>query len=148
MTATPLVVHADSYPLPLDVVGEHITVLAPGDVTSHYEVFFQEGPQGSGPIPHSHPWDESFFVIRGAVDFSLEHSADAVAVAGTLVHVPAGATHWFRFRSGGGAMVSITSGRAASALFREIHHEIAPDQPDVAKLIAIAERHGLTASAE
>ena len=52
------------------------TGIAPGDVTDHYEVFFQEGPQGSGPIPHSHPWDESFFVIRGAVDFSLVITPD------------------------------------------------------------------------
>jgi hypothetical protein len=47
-------------PAPLNVVGEQITVLAPGSRTAGYEIFRQEGPEGSGPPPHCHPWDESF----------------------------------------------------------------------------------------
>ena len=63
-----LVVTPESYPQPLNVVGELVTVLASGDATAGYEIFLQEGPEGSGPPPHSHPWDESFFVTRGTVD--------------------------------------------------------------------------------
>ncbi len=114
MTATSLIVHAESYSQSLNVVGEHITVLTPGKGTSHYEIFLQEGSEGNGPIPHTHPWDESFVVIRGEVDFTLEECPAAVAGVGSLVHIPAGTKHWFRFRRGGGSMISITSGRAAS----------------------------------
>ena len=78
---------------PLNVVGEHISVLASGATTGSYEVFLQEGPEGSGPIPHTHPWDESFYVIRGEVDFSLNRSDPRTARPGDLVHVPAGAPH-------------------------------------------------------
>jgi quercetin dioxygenase-like cupin family protein len=127
---------------PLNVVGEHITVLASGDTTGSYEVFLQEGPEGSGPIPHTHPWAESFYVIRGEVDFSVDRSALRPARPGDLVHVPAGTSHWFRWTSG--AMLSVTSRLGASRLFSDIDREIAPDQPDVDKLIAIALRHGLT----
>ena len=128
---------------PLNVVGEHITVLASGATTGSYEVFLQEGPEGSGPIPHTHPWDESFYVIRGEVDFSVDRSDLRAARAGDLVHVPAGAPHWFRWNRGGGAMLSITSRLGASRLFADIDREIAPDKPDVEKLIAIAVRNGL-----
>ena len=100
MTASPFFVRKSDYAQSLNVVGEHITVLASGQRTGNYEVFIQEGPEGSGPIPHTHPWDESFFVIRGEVEFSLGDDAASVAAVGTLVHVPAGAKHWFRWRHG------------------------------------------------
>lgn len=147
MTASPFVLKPADRASPLNVVGEHITVLASGATTGSYEIFLQEGPQGSGPVPHTHPWDESFFVTQGEVDFSLEDGEHLTATAGTLVHVPAGFKHWFRWRAGGGAMLSMTSRRGASTMFTEIHQEIAPDRPDVDKLIEIAVRHGLTACA-
>ena len=137
------VVTPADYAPPLNVVGEHITVLASGEATGSYEIFLQEGPEGSGPIPHSHPWDESFYVTRGDVDFGIGDET-RTANAGTLVHLPAGTTHWFRFRPGGGAMVSMTSRLGASDMFAEMDREIAPDKPDVNKLIEIAVRHDLT----
>jgi quercetin dioxygenase-like cupin family protein len=144
MNAQAFVVTPKDYPRPLNVVGEHITVLASGLATGGYEIFQQQGPEGSGPIPHSHPWDESFFVTQGEVDFGID-GAQQTAVVGTLVHLPAGTVHWFRFLAGGGTMISMTSRLGASSMFTEMDSEIAPDQPDVAKLVAIAVRHGLTA---
>ena len=143
MTAKAFVVEPKDYPRPLNVVGEHITVLASGATTGSYEVFLQEGPEGSGPIPHTHPWDESFYVIRGEVDFSVNRSDLRAARPGDLVHVPAGTPHWFRWNHGGGAMLSMTSRLGASRLFADIDREIAPDKPDVEKLMSIALRNGL-----
>ena len=143
MNALPFFLRTGDYAQPLNVVGEHITVLAAGHATSSYQIFLQEGPEGSGPIPHTHPWDESFFVIRGEVEFSLGDDSARAAGSGTLVHVPAGVKHWFRWRTGGGAMISITSGTCASAMFTDIDREIAPDQPNVQRLMEIAARHGL-----
>jgi hypothetical protein len=40
-------------------------------------------------------------------------------------------------------MLSITSRTGASEMFTDIHAEIAPDQPNVERLMAIAARHGL-----
>src|SRR3954452_23299354 len=92
---------------PLNIVGEQITVLASGAQTGSYEIFHQAGPEGSGPPPHSHPWDEAFYVVKGEIAFGIE-DRELVAQAGTLVHLPAGTTHWFRFGKGGGEMVSMT----------------------------------------
>lgn len=130
-----------SAPKALNIVGEHITVLASGNETGSYEFFHQAGPEGSGPPPHNHPWDEAFYVIRGEIAFGAGER-EAVAKPGTLVHVPAGTTHWFRFGAGGGEMVSVTSRAGASKMFVEFDREIAPDKPDFAKLVEIGARHG------
>src|SRR5262245_42623105 len=108
MAARPFVTTPDDYAAALDVVGEHITVLASGEQTGSYEIFLQRGPEGSGPPPHSHPWDESFFVVKGEIEFGIGPQS-TTARPGTLVHLPAGMVHWFRFGRGGGEFVSMTS---------------------------------------
>lgn len=147
MVAKAFFTHAAERGRPLNVVGEHITVLATDTTGGCYEVFLQEGPEGSGPVPHSHPWDESFFVIRGVVDFTVEGFSERTARSGDLVHIPADTLHWFRWAPGGGAMLSITSGLGASRLFTDIDREIAPEKPDVETLVAIALRNGLAVAA-
>jgi quercetin dioxygenase-like cupin family protein len=141
--SNPLVVTADQAPAPLKMVGEEITVLASGEQTSSYEIFRQSGPEGSGPPPHSHPWDEAFYVIEGRVHFGVGDDQDLIATLGTLVHIPGGTTHWFRFGPGGGAMISITSGAGASAFFTQVDAEVSPTNPDLGALIGIAAAHGL-----
>ena len=138
----PFVVTADQASRPLNVVGEKITVLASGAQTGGYEIFLQVGPEGSGPPPHNHPWDESFYVIKGELAFGIGDS-EMVASAGTLVHLPAGTTHWFRFGKGGGEMVSVTSRESASRMFTDFDREISPESPDVRKLAEIGARYGL-----
>jgi quercetin dioxygenase-like cupin family protein len=126
----------------LNVVGERLTVLASGARTGGYEIFRQHGPEGSGPPLHTHPWDESFYVISGEVAFGIE-GHDGIAPPGTLVHLPAGTAHYFRFGEGGGEMLSIASREGASHLFVELDREIPLDQPDFVKLVEISNRHGL-----
>ena len=132
MNAKAFVVTPMSRPQELNVVGEHITVLASGAATGGYEIFLQEGPEASGPPPHSHPWDESFYVVKGRIEFGI--GADKL-VAGT--------THWFRFGEGGGQMISMTSRLGASEMFSDIDREISPTQPDLERLIGVGARHGL-----
>ncbi len=138
----PFIVKPGQAPQPLNVVGEKITVLASSEQTGSYEIFLQVGPEGSGPPPHSHPWDESFYIIRGDITLGVDQN-EVSGVPGTLVHVPAGTTHWFRFGKGGCEMISMTSREGASRLFADFDREISPDNPDLGKLIEIARRHGL-----
>lgn len=125
----------------LSVVGETITVLASGGQTGSYEVFHQAGAAGSGPPAHNHPWDEAFFVTKGEIEFGIDNRT-ATAHPGSFVHVPAGTFHWFRFGPGGGEMVSVTSREGAAAMFTQFDAEIAPDTPDLGKLVEIAAAHG------
>ena len=141
MAATPFIVASADDADALDIVGEHVTVLASDRVTGSDEVFLQRGREGSGPPPHSHPWDESFPVVRGEIEFGID--ADArTASAGTLVPLPAGTVHWFRFGRGGGEMVSIPSRLGASEMFTDMAREIAPVNPDLGRLADVGGRHG------
>jgi quercetin dioxygenase-like cupin family protein len=142
MAVKPFVVAPKDYAPALNIVGEHVTLLASGEATASYEVFLQRGPEGSGPPPHSHPWDESFFVVKGEIEFGIDAEA-MTASPGTLVHLPAGTVHWFRFGGGGGEMVSMTSRLGASKLFTDMAREVEPMNPDMGKLKEVGARHGL-----
>jgi quercetin dioxygenase-like cupin family protein len=142
--SNPLVVSPDQAPAPLKMVGEDITVLASGEQTGSYEIFRQRGTEGSGPPPHSDPWDEAFYVIEGQVHFGVADDQDLIAEPGTLVHIPGDTTHWFRFGPGGGEMISMTSRAGASAFFTQVDAEISPTNPDLGALVGVAGAHGLS----
>ncbi len=80
-------------------------------------------------------------MIRGEMAFGIDQ-IEMTAVPGTLVHVPAGTTHWFRFGTGGCEMLSMTSHEGASRLFADFDREISPENPDLGKLIEIGRRYG------
>jgi len=142
MPPKPLVVTPKDYAKPLNIVGEQLTILASGQQTHGYEIFLQRGPEGAGPTPHSHDWDESFYVVKGEIDFGID-SESTTALPGTLVHLPAGTLHWFRFGKGGSEMVPMTSQLGASRLFADLAREVAPVNPDLGKLAEVGARHGL-----
>jgi quercetin dioxygenase-like cupin family protein len=142
--STPIVLTPQTAPESWKVVGEEITALAVGSQTGSYEIFRQDGPEGSGPPPHFHPWDEAFFVVDGCVTIGLDGMDDVQATAGCFVHVPAGTTHFFRFGEGGGTMVSVTSRAGASEFFAQVAAEVSPVDPDLPTLVEIAAARGLT----
>jgi quercetin dioxygenase-like cupin family protein len=139
-----LVVTREQSPPPLAVVGEEITVLAAGERTGSYEIYRQAGPEGSGPPPHRHPWDEAFYVLAGGVEFGVDDAAPVIARTDTLVHVPADTLHWFRFAPGGGEMLTFTSRAGAAAFFTDVARHVSPVDPDLGALSAIAAAHELT----
>jgi quercetin dioxygenase-like cupin family protein len=127
---------------PLSVVGTRVTILASNAETGGGEFTLQEGDSGTGPPPHSHPWDEAFFVLEGSVEFGL--GEDSVEVGpGTLVHIPAGTTHAFRYGPNGGKMFEVAGqGSTAAALFTEFDRELPPGPPDIERVVEILDRHG------
>jgi quercetin dioxygenase-like cupin family protein len=137
----PLVVAAQERSAPLDVGGFLITVLASSELTGGYELFHMEGAEGQGPGPHHHPWDESFYVLSGEVHLGVD-GVDTRAKAGALVHVPAGATHWFRFGASGGKMFTITSKGKASKMFEAFSGDINWQDPDRRELAELGARYG------
>jgi quercetin dioxygenase-like cupin family protein len=144
--AKPFVVFPENRSRALNVVGEKITVLASKEDTHGYEVFFQDGIEGTGPPPHSHDWDESFFVLEGDIQFGFD-GREMVATPGTLVHVPAGTEHWFRFESDEGQMLSVTgAGSGAAAFFNQVDADVS-DGADIEGLTVVAEKHRLRIAA-
>ena len=141
MTPSPLIVAPEDRPRALDIAGFAITVLASSEQTGGYEIFHMAGPEGTGPGPHFHPWDESFYVISGQLSYVID-GTEGVAGPGTLVHVPGGATHSYQFGQGGIEMISMTSREGASRMYVDFDREGSWDGSDRAKLIALAAKHG------
>ncbi|MDT0499507.1 MULTISPECIES: SWIM zinc finger family protein [unclassified Halomonas] len=128
---------------PLSVVGVDVTVLISKDQASGREITLQRGDEGVGLPPHSHPWDESFSVLKGAVHFSAGDQS-ALCDAGTLAHVPAGTVNAFHFAQGGGEMIEITQQGQAVEMFRTVNARVLPGSPDLPTLLEILNQHGVT----
>ena len=144
MKTQPFVVTPKDYNRALNVLGTKVTVLASNAETQGYEITIQEGDEGTGPPPHSHNWDEAFFVLIGTVEFSYGDKT-VLGVPGTLVHLPGGTVHSFRYGPGGGKTLEITGqGSFASQMFTNIDAEVPPGPPDIPKLMEILKNNGVT----
>jgi quercetin dioxygenase-like cupin family protein len=141
MTRRPTVRKPDTYPQPLVVGSEKITVLSSGE--GGYEVFVQIASVGDGPPAHQHPWEESLFVVSGAFELTAGDE-QTVAGPGAFVHVPAGAAHGFRCLEDGSTLVSVTSGRSASGFFGDLDRLAQAGAPAFEDIVAAAARHQVT----
>jgi quercetin dioxygenase-like cupin family protein len=142
--AQPFVVTPEDHDPVLSVLGTRVTVLASNAATQAYEITLQQGEEGTGPPPHSHNWDESFYVLKGRVEFTCAGKTTE-CMPGTLVHVPAGTVHGFRYGAGGGEMLELTGqGGSATQMFTAVSKEIPPGPPDVLKVVEVLERNGVT----
>jgi hypothetical protein len=64
---------------------------------------------------------------------------------GTLVHLPAGTVHGFRYGAGGGEMLEFTGqGGLATQMFAAVSREISPGSPDIPQLLKILKQNGVT----
>ena len=122
----------------LHLAGVDITPLVSADLSADYEIGVISGQEGHGPPPHSHPWDETYFVLRGEVVFGVGLN-EQVFAAGALVHVPAGERHWFRFDQPGETVV-VTGGHCAFAMFKGLAD--VPDGSPAEDYLAVALRYG------
>ena len=144
MKAQPFVVTPTDYDTALNVLGTKVTVLASNAATQAYEITLQQGDEGTGPPPHSHNWDESFYVLKGTVEFTCAQKT-VLCVPGTLVHVPAGTVHSFRYGADGGEMLELTGqGGLATQMFTAVSKEIPPGPPEIPKLLEVLQRNGVT----
>jgi quercetin dioxygenase-like cupin family protein len=128
----------------LRVVGDVVRVLASAKQTGGaYEIFELEGPEGSGPPAHAHPWSEAYVVTEGEEDVFIE-GTKFDATPGCFFHIPAGTTHGYRIRSTSAKFVVITSSGGASGFFTELDAETAGSCEDMGKIMAVAMKHGFT----
>jgi quercetin dioxygenase-like cupin family protein len=128
----------------LNVVGVKIEVLVSEESSNTQQVTVQSGDEGVGPPPHSHGWDESFYITKGQVTFTSGGQATACS-PGTLVFVPAGTVHAFCFGPGGGEMLEFTgAGSNAVKMFTALDREIPPGPPDIPLVTRVGGEYGLS----
>ena len=147
MKAQPFVVSPKDYDPALNVLGIKVTVLASNAATQAYEITRQQGERGVGPPPHSHNWDESFYVIAGDVEFTCGGKT-VVCSPGTLVHIPAGTVHSFRYLAEGCDVLEFTGqGGMATQMFTAVDREAPSSPPEVPKLLELLKENGVTVHA-
>ena len=141
--STPLVIGPEDRPEPMRIGGFEITTILSGDQSGGLEMFLQAGPAGTGPGPHFHDWDESFYVMVGTLECGVD-GTETTAGPGTFIHVPAGATHWYRFGPDGGEMLSVTSPGNASKMYAAFHEAGSSPDPERVRIVEIAASWGQT----
>ena len=132
---------------PMSVLGVRITVLAANTATNGYEITLQEGEEGAGPPPHSHDWDESFYVLHGEVEINCGGRLQTLE-PGSLVHIPRGTVHAYRFGPGGGGMLEVSSqGGFATRMFTNVGKEFPRPDGDIPRLLGLLLENGVRIAA-
>ena len=106
-------------------------------------------PAGMGPPPHTHPGDESVYVLEGTVRYQIGEET-IEGGPGSFFHVPEGIWENFQpttdarllvfYRPGGIDRFFAEAGEPAQA--REVPPPAAAP-PDFERIVAIGERHGM-----
>ena len=80
----------------LCLAGDTYTILLTGkDTAGRYCLIDMQVPQGGGPPPHRHDFEEMFAVQDGEIEV-IFRGATTVVRAGETVNIPANAPHCFR----------------------------------------------------
>lgn len=98
-------------------------------------------PEGAGPPPHLHPWDEAYYVVSGEVRFCLDGDEQVFGV-GDFIYAPGGTLHGFHGATQGepARLLVFDAPAHAESFFREVDREV-KGPPDVAKVPQIGRRH-------
>jgi quercetin dioxygenase-like cupin family protein len=84
----------------VSVVGDTYTILVSGAQTAgRYCLIDMLIPDGSGPPPHRHDFEEMFTLLEGELEFTFRDHTQTVR-AGSSVNIPANAPHVFKNTSG------------------------------------------------
>ena len=84
----------------VSVAGGTYTILLSGEETGgRYCLIDMRVPDGGGPPPHRHDFEEMFTILEGTLEFSFRGDTQTVN-AGTTVNIPANAPHAFKNTSG------------------------------------------------
>ncbi|MFI5937441.1 cupin domain-containing protein [Actinoplanes sp. NPDC051494] len=84
----------------VSLVGNTYAMLITGEQTNgQYCLIEMRVPDGGGPPPHRHDFEEMFTVLEGELEFTFRGEKHLVR-AGSTVNIPANAPHNFRNVSG------------------------------------------------
>jgi quercetin dioxygenase-like cupin family protein len=84
----------------VSLVGNTYAMLITGAQTNgQYCLIDMRVPDGGGPPPHRHDFEEMFTILEGEIEFTFRGEKHLVR-AGSTVNIPANAPHFFRNTSG------------------------------------------------
>jgi quercetin dioxygenase-like cupin family protein len=125
-----------------------LTIKVRGDSGAPFSVIENAMPEGSQTPLHRHEGeDEAFYLLEGTLEIYVD-AGWIEAGSGSYVHIPRGTAHGFKAKTAVRMLVLVgTEGFVEMA--RESgcaapRHELPPLPPDVSRLEAACERHGIT----
>ena len=130
----------------LRAFGEEVRIHLGGAQTDgRLTVWTETTPPGGGPPPHYHTNEDEWFIPQeGRAEFFLDGAWREVA-PGTAVYVPRGVPH--TFRNAGDTPLTMLIQTAPSGFevfFERCAAEFAkPGEPDMDRILAIGEEHGI-----
>jgi quercetin dioxygenase-like cupin family protein len=136
------------------LAGELYTAKAGGQETGGaFALAEATTPQGGGPPPHiHHREDESFYVLEGELEFTVEGETIKVG-AGSFLHVPRGTVHTYRnVGTGPARYLGMVTPAGLEKFFEEVSVPATNgdfsspppfEQEDLDKLLAVAPKYGL-----
>jgi quercetin dioxygenase-like cupin family protein len=79
----------------IGMVGDTYTILLKGeDTAGRYTLIDMHVPQGGGPPPHRHDFEEMFTILEGEIEATFRGEGSTVR-AGETLNIPANAPHSF-----------------------------------------------------
>ncbi len=143
MQTTAMCVNSRNVP-PLHVLGTEVRFLCEGQSTKNaWSLMEVTLPKEGGPPPHTHAWDEAYFVLEGDVRFTVGDQV-FTASAGDFLYTPGGVAHGFSGESQQPARVLIFDAPAhAGAFFKRVDREVKVLPRDLVKVQQIGEDTGI-----
>ena len=110
----------------ISLAGDNYAMLVTGDQTNgQYCLIDMRVPNGGGPPPHRHDFEEMFTILEGEIEFTFRGEKHTVG-AGATVNIPANAPHNFRNVSGAPArMLCMCTPAAQDEYFLRIGDKVA-----------------------
>jgi quercetin dioxygenase-like cupin family protein len=125
-----------------DVLGDQLVFKGTG-ARGAWSVFEIEKRPGAPTPPHTHAWDEAYYILSGAVEMMLGERVFE-AGAGTFVRIPPNTVHAFTGRAAPGTrLLTLLAPAGAEAFFADLDRYASSEAPDMEKVIEIAVRHGV-----
>ena len=129
---------------PLHVLGTEVRFLCEAHSTNNaWSLMEVTVPRDAGPPPHTHAWDEAYFITAGEVRFSVGEQS-FTASGGDFVYTLGGTPHGFCGVSEQPARVLIFDAPAhAGSFFKRVSREVKDLPRDLPKVLDIGEATGI-----
>lgn len=88
------------------------------DTNGKYAMCEMIDHEGGGAPVHSHPWEETFYILAGEVEILLDDRREVFG-AGAVVHIPANTIHAFQICSPIARVLVIIAPGHAEAFYHE-----------------------------
>jgi quercetin dioxygenase-like cupin family protein len=114
--------------------------VASEDTNGHYAMFEMTDKFGGSAPVHSHPWEETFYILEGEIEIQIGNRREILS-AGAVGHIPAKAVHAFKICSPIARVLLILAPASAEAFYREVGAKITIFPPDPSTFQKICDKY-------